>query len=132
VNGSQSKMPFTLSSIFLISGVAPNSALSKRVYYVVAEPEEDTWVSMTMTAFANVYPSALKVNDFVFATGKAVWSGSQLHVSKSHRSSAYLSLILSHFQIIPSFISKPIPNFKGNIPLSVAATAVVDTLPSPV
>src|SRR5579862_4977669 len=70
-----------LSSIFLISSIAPNSTLSKREYYVIREPKGDMWVSLTMTLFANVHPSELKVNDFSFATGRAVWTRCQLQVN---------------------------------------------------
>jgi hypothetical protein len=74
-------MPFTLTLIFFISGMAPTSTSAKRVYDVIGQPEEDTYVSATIVVFSNVFLINLQVNESIFATGKVVWIGSQLHVS---------------------------------------------------
>ena len=104
---SSKKCHSHLSSIFLISSIAPNATLSKPEYYVVREPKGDTWVSLTMTVFANVHPSELKVNDFSFATGRAVWTRCQLQVSTRSIFSFNFRLL---FIKCSFFISKPILN----------------------
>lgn len=74
-------MPFTLTSVFQITSIAPRPNNTKRVFYANVQIEEDDWISAMLTAFDDVLPNDLNVGDYIFATGKAAWVNSELQVS---------------------------------------------------
>src|SRR5262249_54031326 len=78
-----SDMPFNVSSLFpLMSKLTANSTfIGKTTFTAFGQPRPgDEWIHVTIFVYADTIGGA-DVNDIVYASGKAVWLNSHLHVS---------------------------------------------------